>query len=101
MIAACAMALTVAACDFPGLPTFDIGSQVNLNTEYGVIAGYGIVVNAENAYKALPLCLTGTKPRITNICARRSIIVSLQKTDRIANNALNQMSLFIKNNPSV
>ncbi len=102
---ACFVALAIgassllAACD--ALPTLDIASQVNLNTEPGIIAGYGIVVNAENAYKAFPLCKTGTAPSITNICAKRSVIVTLQGLDRRVNAALNAMNSFVKTNPNV
>lgn len=104
MMIAVGLSMTVlAACDNPlnKLPTLNIQSQVALNTEYGIIAGYGIAVQAMNTYKNLPLCLTGTKPSITNICAKRSIIVTLQKDDRIANAAINNMSAFIKNNPTI
>lgn len=103
VIAVGASMTMLAACNnpFDKLPTLNIGSQVDLNTEYGIIAGYGAVVGAMKFYKNLPLCRTGTKPSLTNLCAKRSVIVTLQKDDRIANAAINNMNNFIKNNPSV
>lgn len=92
-----ATAFSLAGC----LPTLNIASQVNLNTMEGVIAGYGIVLNAERTYKALPLCKTGTTPSVTNICAKRSVIVRLQGADREANAAINYASAFIKTNPTI
>jgi hypothetical protein len=91
-------AVALAACD---MPTLNVASQVNLNTEAGIIAGYGVVLNAERAYKSLPLCKTGTKPSVTNICAKRSVVVRLQNADRVANTAINQMTQFVKNNPNI
>lgn len=91
-------AMALGACD--PLPTLDIASQVNLNTEAGILSGYGIVVNAENALKALPLCLTGTVPSITNICAKRSVINRLQNADKTMNTSINTLVAFVKNNPS-
>lgn len=91
-------ALALGGCN---LPTLNIGSQVNLNTLEGIVSGYGILLNAENTYKALPLCKTGTTPSVTNICAKRSIIVRLQNADKLANTAVNQAVGFVKANPSV
>ena len=83
------------------LPTINVANSVNLNTLQGVVSGYGLVVNAENALKATPLCLTGTAPSLTNICVRRSTIVRLQAADRVANQAVNAAVAFVKNNPNV
>lgn len=92
-----AAAFSLAGC----LPTLNIASQVNLNTMEGVVSGYGIILNAERTYKALPLCKTGTAPSVTNICAKRSIIVRLQGADREANAAINYANAFIKANPTI
>jgi hypothetical protein len=91
--------MALGACD--GLPTLNIQSQVNLNTIEGVAAGYGILLNAENSLKAVPLCKTGTSPSATNICVKRSLIVRLQSADRVAYQAVLQAETFVKNNPSV
>lgn len=89
---------SLGACN---LPTLNVASQVNLNTLEGVVAGYGILVQAEQAYKSLPLCLTGTTPSATNICARRSIVVRLQNADHVANTAINTASSFVSANPTI
>lgn len=89
-------ALTLGACS-----TLNIGGAVTLNTLDGIISGYGLLLNAENTYKALPLCKTGTKPAVTNICAERSIIVRLQAADKVANQAVNSAEAFVKANPTI
>lgn len=96
-LAVAALGLSLAGC----LPTVNIANSVSLNTLEGVVGGYGILVNQENLLKAQPLCKTGTAPSISNICVKRSTIVRLQGADRIANSAINQATLFVKNNPSV
>lgn len=102
ILVACAglAAFALAACD-PILPTVNLASQVNLNTIQGVVAGYGLVLNAENTLKQLPLCKTGTSPGVTNICVRRSVIVRLQAADRVAYAAVNSAVSFVKANPKV
>jgi hypothetical protein len=89
---------SLGACN---LPTLNVASQVNLNTMQGVVAGYGIVLQAELTYKSLPLCRTGTTPSATNICAKRSLIVRLQSADRVANTAINTAASFISTNPTI
>jgi hypothetical protein len=91
-------ALTLGACT---LPTLNLNSQVNLNTMEGVAAGYGILLNAENVLKQVPLCKTGTSPSATNICVRRSLLVRLQAADRVAYAAVIQAETFVKANPTV
>jgi len=88
--------LALGACS-----TFSIGTQATLNTLDGIISSYGLLLNAENTYKALPLCKTGTKPSVTNICAQRSIIVRLQAADKVANQTVNSAEAFVKANPTV
>lgn len=83
------------------LPTLDIQSKVTLNTEAGILAGYGLLLNAEQSYKDLPLCKTGTTPSVINICAKRSVIVRLQASDKIANTTLNKLVSFTKTYPNI
>lgn len=92
-------ALSLAACN--GLPTINLANQVNLNTTQGLVAGYGILVNQENLLKAQPLCLTGTKPSITNLCVPRSVIVRLQSGTAIAQKAVNNAVAFEKAHPTI
>lgn len=99
LLLAIPLALSLGACS--SLPTINLSNQVNLNTLEGVVSGYGLVVNAENALKSTPLCLTGTAPSVTNICVKRSTIVRLQAADKVANSAVNAAVAFVKANPSV
>lgn len=92
------LALGLGACT---LPTVHLASQVNLNTIEGLAAGYGIILNAENTLKSLPLCLTGTTPSATNICVKRSLMNRLMAADKIAYTAVVQAETFVKNNPTI
>lgn len=98
--AALALSLALANCTTV-LPSVSISNAVALNTVYGVANAYGIAVNAANAYKALPLCATGTRPSATNICARRSVIVNLQSAMSRARLAVNNAVAFQKAYPTL
>jgi len=82
-------------------PMLNISNAVALNTVYGIENAYGIAVNAANAYKALPLCRTGTRPSATNICAKRSVIVNLQVAMRRARTAVNNLVAFQRAYPTL
>jgi len=92
--------LILAGCQTT-LPTLNISNAVALNTVYGIENAYGIAVNAANAYKALPLCRTGTRPSATNICAKRSVIVNLQAAMRRARIAVNNLVAFQRAYPTL
>ncbi|CEG08456.1 hypothetical protein BN961_01871 [Afipia felis] len=98
--AALALSLALANCTTV-LPSVSISNAVALNTVYGVANAYGIAVNAANAYKALPLCATGTRPSATNICAKRSVIVNLQGAMSRARLAVNNAVAFQKAYPTL
>jgi hypothetical protein len=98
IILAVTLALSLAGC---GLPTINIQNQVNLNTTEGVVAGYGILANQLILLKAQPLCRTGTKPSLMNICVPRSIIVRLQNGMVIAQRAMNSAVAFEAANPTI
>lgn len=95
-----ALSLALANCTTV-LPSVNISNAVALNTVYGVANAYGIAVNAANAYKALPLCATGTRPSATNICAKRSVIVNLQGAMSRARLAVNNAVAFQKAYPTL
>jgi hypothetical protein len=95
---ALALALGLAGCN---APTLNLASQVNLNTVEGIVSAYGIVVSTEVQLRQLPQCKIGVNPSASNICIKRSVLVSLQSADRVANTAVNQAVAFVKNNPSV
>lgn len=96
-----ATAVLVASCSKGELPHLDLSNTVTLNTEEGVMSAYGLALSAERAYKALPLCRTGTKATITAPCAQRSVVVRLQQADLRAISAIQRMNAFIKAYPSV
>jgi uncharacterized lipoprotein YajG len=100
VVAAMLYGLALAGCQ-TALPSLNISNAVALNTVYGIENAYGIAVNAANAYKALPLCKTGTRPSATNICARRSVIVNLQGAMSRARLAVNNAVAFQKTYPTL
>jgi hypothetical protein len=93
--------LALAGCQTVSLPSLNLNAAVSLNTIYGIENAYGIAVNAANAYKALPLCRTGSVPGAANVCAKRSVIVNLQAAMRKARLAVNNLVGFQKAYPSV
>ncbi len=99
-VAAMICGLALAGCQTT-LPTINISNAVALNTVYGVVNAYGLAVTAADAYKALPLCATGTKPSATNICAKRSVIVNLQSAMARARTAVNNLVAFQKTYPTL
>jgi hypothetical protein len=103
LVAATALAsgLVLAGCETVSLPSLNLNTAVTLNTIYGIENAYGVAVNAANAYKALPLCRTGTVPGAANICAKRSVIERLQTAMRKARLAVNNLVALQKAYPSV
>jgi len=99
-VAAMLCGLALAGCQTT-LPSLNISNAVAMNTVYGIENAYGIAINAGNAYKALPLCKTGTTPSATNICARRSVIVNLQNAMGRARLAVNNAVTFQKAYPTL
>jgi hypothetical protein len=93
--------LALAGCQTAALPSLNMNTAVTLNTIYGIENAYGVAVNAANAYKALPLCRTGTVPGAAIICARRSVIERLQAAMRKARLAVNNLVELQKAYPSV
>lgn len=93
--------LVLAACQTASLPSLNLNTAVTLNTIYGIENAYGVAVNAANAYKALPLCRTGSVPGATNICAKRSVIERLQAAMRKARLAVNNLVALQKAYPSI
>jgi hypothetical protein len=98
-IFALGVALFLTAC--AGKAPFQLDTVVSRNTLYTVEASYGVALAAAKTYKALPLCKTGTAPSITNICAKRSVVVRLQQADAKAIDAITRARDFIKANPTV
>lgn len=93
--------LALAGCQTAGLPSLNLSTAVSLNTIYGIENAYGVAVAAANAYKSLPLCKTGTAPSATNVCARRSTLLSLQAGMRKARVAVDTLVTLHRTYPSV
>jgi hypothetical protein len=99
-VAALVAGIPLAGCQTV-LPSLNLDTAVTLDTIYGIENAYGVAVNAANAYKALPLCRTGTVPSASNICAKRSVIVNLQAAMRRAQLAVNNAVAFQRAYPAV
>jgi hypothetical protein len=78
-----------------------IQNPVNDNDMAIVYSAYGSTLAVANAYRSLPLCRTGSVFSASNLCAKRSVIVQLQKADRQARIAMNTAQIFINNNPTL
>lgn len=76
-------------------------NPITLTTQYDIEAGYLTAENIAVAYRNLPLCKTGTTPSLTNVCARRSVIVKIQQTAAKAQAAVLALRNFTKNNPTL
>lgn len=92
LVIACLPAL--AACG-------SIQNPINNNDLAAVVSAYGAALSIANGYKSLPLCKTGTTASITNVCARRSVIVTLQQADLKAQVALKAAINFTNANPQL
>lgn len=93
--------LALAGCQTATLPSLNLNTAVSLNTIYGIENAYGVAIAAASAYKVLPLCRTGTVPSATNVCAKRSTIVSLQTGMRKARVAVDNLVTLHRTYPSV
>jgi len=82
-------------------PKLNLSSSVSLNTIQSVEAAYGIALSGERAYKAIPLCKTGTVATVTSPCAQRSVVVKLQAADLKAISAMKKANTFMKAYPTV
>lgn len=73
-------------------------SQTRLAT---IESAYGVALSGAVAYRNRPLCKKTALESVSNICARRSIIVRLQSADRQAQVALGKARGFIRDNPTI
>lgn len=95
-----ALSISLAGCAGT-MPSLNLSNNVSLNTSFGLANAYAIAQQQALAYKALPLCLTGTSPSATNFCAKRSIVVRLQQADAKASAALVALDGFLKQFPTL
>lgn len=89
----------VTALSLVGCASFK--NPISMTTQYDIEAGYLTAENIAVAYRSLPLCKTGTTPSLTNVCAKRSIIVKIQQTAAKAQAAVLALRAFTKNNPTL
>lgn len=78
-----------------------MNNPISQNSLANIEATYGVALSAANAYRNLPLCKTGTTTSLTNVCARRSIVVKIQSAVTKAQAADLQLRAFVKNNPTL
>lgn len=89
----------VTALALAGCASFK--NPVTLTTQYDIEAAYLTAENLAVAYRNLPLCKTGTTPSLTNVCAKRSLVVKIQQTAAKAQAAILALRAFTKNNPTL
>lgn len=106
---AVALSLAVAGCAGQDVSVLRGGSSILAPTAnpvtreqvYAITAAYGSVLVALNAYRRLPLCAAGQTETLTNLCARRNVIVSLQGASRQARFAIQTLNDFVKRYPQL
>jgi len=76
-------------------------NPVSTNTLATIESAYGVALAGAVAYRNRPRCTTTALESVSNLCARRSVIVKLQVADRKAQVALGQATIFIRNNPTL
>jgi ABC-type uncharacterized transport system substrate-binding protein len=93
------LASAVVALALSGCAT--IRNPVNVSQLAAIESAYGVALSLAVAYRDLPLCRTGTLPGLRNVCAKRSVVVRLQRADRDAQIALAAARSFVKANPTL
>lgn len=91
---ACLFAIVLGACAH-------IQNPVNETRLATVESAYGVALSIAVGYRNTRLCKRGEQVSITNICARRDVILQLQAADRNAQLALKEARTFVKDNPTL
>lgn len=78
-----------------------IKNPINNNTLGGIIDAYGIADSALIAYRGLPRCTVKNNFSVTNICHKRSVLISAQAYDKATNDAINRAVAFQRANPTI
>lgn len=78
-----------------------IKNPITNNTLGSMIDTLGIADSALIAYRGLPRCTTTHNFSLTNICHKRSVLITAQAYDRAANTAINKAVAFTKANPTL
>jgi hypothetical protein len=107
MLAIILLGLSMAGCSTPGgqgftrLITAGIANPLTPTALSDVKSAYGIALAAAVAYRERPRCTKTHLESVTNLCARRSIVVKLQQADIKARAALDKADMFIADNPTL
>ncbi len=80
--------------------TTGIANPITTTQIYNLEAAYGVALSGAVAYRERPRCTKTALESISNICARRSIVVKLQDADRKAQIALANLKNFVNANPT-
>jgi hypothetical protein len=91
--------LLLAGCG--GKSIFGIANPVGDNALGAAISSYGILDTAVIAYRGLPRCTVSNNFSATNICHKRSVLVSAQAYDAAANKAINTAVAYQRANPTL
>lgn len=93
-----ALSLSLAGC------FRTVSNPLANNNPVGLVtieSAYGVALSGAVAYRNRPRCTKTALESVSNICARRSIVLKLQNADRRAQIALGRARAFIANNPSL
>lgn len=93
--------LAISLCGCAGLPRLSIPNPISEQTLSSLEASYGLALTAAVAYRNRPRCTRTALESLTNLCARRSIVLRLQQADQLAETALGRAASFIANNPTL
>lgn len=89
-----ALCLVLEACT-------TVRNPVSNTTLATIESAYGVALAGAVAYRNRPRCTTTALESVSNLCARRSIVLKLQAADRQAQVALGKATIFIRNNPTL
>lgn len=92
-----ALALVLGGC----AGTLSVPNPVGTSQLGDIESAYGLALTAALTYRNLPLCKTGTTISVTNVCARRSVVVQLQSAAAKAQAAVKALRAFVAANPTL
>ena len=78
-----------------------VQNPISVSSLATIESAYGVALAGAVAYRNRPRCTKTALESISNLCARRSIVLKLQAADRQAQIALGKATIFIKNNPTL
>jgi hypothetical protein len=94
IILALTLSFALAACA-------TVKNPIN-NTQLATIeSAYGVALSGAVAYRNRPRCTKTALESVSNLCARRSIVLRMQAADKQAQVALGRVRIFIRDNPTL